>query len=275
MFTLDPIHPVYSAVVETVAVRPQISIAELHEHLTSKAGITISLAQLYRVVSRMADAQIVVKIDGKLSLNLMWISYLEFIAGRARRITQHRMDDFPLKPGEKKTYRAGTLYDVEAVWNHVLISLYRAHQEEKMLFKYYSHAWWQLGRNAEEMTFYARLKAAGIGCHWIFGDDTPMDRTGAARIGEVYPALCLADAPFPHSGYNLNVFGEYVVECILPEKIARQFDFFFNTVKTMKEFDNDMFSDIFSMRGPYKITVWRNAKQADLLRRKLTALFKA
>jgi hypothetical protein len=271
MFTIDPIHPIYSAVVEMVAVYPQITIGELHDHLKKKMKLQISLAHLYRVVTRMIDGQILIKNHGKLSLNLMWVSYVEFIAGRAKRILQHA-EDFSLRPGERKTYEAHSLLDVEAVWNHVLVSLYRS-LKEKTIHKYYSHAWWQLGRNAEEISFYKRLKEGGIECHWVFGSDSFLDQVGAKRVNEVFTGVAAKDAPFPIEGYNLNVYGEYVIECILPDKICRHFDLFFGNVKSMKEFDHELFLDIFGMRGKYKVTVWRNAKQADLLRKKLLTYF--
>jgi hypothetical protein len=271
MFTIDPIHPVYSAVVEMVAVYPNITVSELHAHLASKLKIQISQAQLYRVVTRMVDSQILIKVHGKLVLNLMWISYVEYIAGRAKRIAQH-VDDFTLGMGEKRIYEARSLFDVESIWNHVLVSLYRKIQE-KQLHKYYSHAWWQLGRNAEEISFYKQLKDRGIDCHWLFGSDSFLDRIGAERIREVFPATTTTSPPFPHDNYNLNVYGEYIIECILPEKISKHFAFFFEKVETLKEFDHDMFMDIFGMRGKYKVTVWRNKKQADALRAKLATYF--
>ncbi len=266
MFTLDPIHPIYSCVIEIVAVYPRITIGKLHEHL-KRRKIDISLAHLYRVVSRMTDAQVITKVKGELLINLMWVSYMEFIIERAKKVTQN-VSDFPLEPGKKRVYEARSLLDVEAVWNHVLIALYRTTQE-KQLYKYYSHAWWQLGRNAEELSFYKRLKEGGIDCHWVFGNDTFLDKAGAQRISEVFPAVTIKTPPFPSDGYNLNVYGEYVVECILPEKIAKHFSFFFGRVKSMKDFDNDLFLDIFAMQAPYKLTVWRNPAQADLLRKRL------
>lgn len=270
MFSVDPIHPIFSAVIEVVAVTPRVTIAELHAKL-KKAGVKVSLANLYRVVTRMVDKQILLKVKGELTINLMWVSYLEFIAGRAKRIMQHS-DEFPLAVGEKRTYAVKTLFDVEAVWNHVLVSLYRMLQV-KELHKYYSHAWWQLGRNAEEISFYKQLKERGIECRWVIGDDTFLDKVGAERIREVFPAVTLSEQPFPKHGYNLNVYGDYIVECILPDNVEKHFAFLFKKTTNMKEFDPAFFTDLFSLRGNFKVTVWRNAKQAKALRESLTRYF--
>ncbi len=270
MYTLDPIHPVYSTVLEIVAVHPNITTAEIFEQLQTMK-IELSLPQLYRIITRMIDTQIVVKVHGKLSLNLMWISYIEFIAARAKRIMQHT-DEFVLNEGEKKVFEGHSLFDVEAIWNHILVSLYRMVQV-KEIHKYYSHAWWQIGRNAEEISFYKQLKDRGIQCQWVIGADTFLDRLGAAHINEVYESVTTKQPPFPKDGYNLNVYGDYIVECILPDKISKRFEYFFTQVRSEEAFSQDVFLDIFSMRGKYKVTVWKNKKQAALLRATLAAYF--
>lgn len=271
MFTIDPIHPVYSAIIEMVAVYPNISIGVVHQKLQKNLSINISSAQLYRVITRMVDSQILIKIDGKLTVNLMWVSYVEFIASRAKKVLQNT-DDFPLRVGEKKIYTANSLLDLEAIWNHILVSLYRLLQE-KNLFKYYSHAWWQLGRNAEEIDFYRQLQTKGIECHWVFGSNTFLDQHGANRIREVFPAVTLNEAPFPKEGYSLAVYGEYIIESIMPEKTIRNFSHFFHSTTSIEGFDEDLFLDIFAMRAKYKLSVWRNAKQAALLQKKLHTFF--
>jgi hypothetical protein len=267
MYSIDPIHPIYSAIIEIVSVYPHISVAELQVSLQKKMRVEISLAQLYRTITRMVSSQVLIKSNGKLSLNLMWVSYIEFVAARAKKILQH-VDGFPLEEGQKKVYQASSLFEVEAIWNHLLVSLYRF-AGEKNLYKYYSHAWWQFGRNAEEMDFYQKLKEQGINCYYIFGDTTFLDKTAEKRVGEVFSSVAVQHAPFPKDGYNLNVYGEYIIECILPEKTARYLDFFFKKVKNMKQFEHDVFLDIFTQSGRYKVTVWRNVKQSMLLRETL------
>ena len=273
MFLFDPIHPVFSSIVQAIAVRPQMTIRELHTYLHKNQKMDISLAHLYRTVTRMTEHQILIKSHRRLSLNLMWVSYVEFIAARAKRIQQNT-GDYPLRIGEKRVHEAQSLFDVEALWNHILVSLYRVSQV-KQIYKYYSHAWWQLGRNAEEISFYQQLKERGIDCRWIFGDATFLDTLGAKRVREVYDVVTTRTPPFPKEGYNLNVYGDYIVECILPEKIARHFSFLFGNAKSEKDFDEDLFLDIFSLRASYKITVWRNPKQAAILRKKLSGYFGA
>ena len=114
MFTIDPIHPVYSAVIEVLSIFPRMTVADLRTQLKKSMKIDISQAQLYRIVTRMVETQLLLRVDGRLSLDLMWMSYVEFIAGRAKRILQHG-DEFPLQPGQKRKYEANSLLHMEAI----------------------------------------------------------------------------------------------------------------------------------------------------------------
>ncbi len=272
MFLLDPVHPIYSTIVEVVSINPGVSIADLHSILRKKMRMSVSLAHLYRIVMRMIDTQILIKVHGKIMLNLMWVSYVGFVMQRAGKIASHA-EGIVLKEGEKRVFDAHSLFEVEAIWNHILVSLYGMLRQKK-LHKYYSHAWWQFGANAEDAVFYRSLKEKGIECRWIFGSNTFLDSLASKILNETFEAVVLKEPPFPKEGYSLNVYGDYIIESLLPDSIAKHFSLFFSSVKVIKDFDQALFTDLFLMRGKYKVTVWRSPKQAELLREKLNRYFR-
>ena len=87
MFCLDPLHPIYNAILEAVAAQPGITMAQLHDTVRKKHKVDTSLQHLYRTVSRLIDDQILLKAQVKLSINAMWLSYLEFFADT--RLVEH------------------------------------------------------------------------------------------------------------------------------------------------------------------------------------------
>lgn len=276
VFAFDPLHPLQSRILEVVGRRPEISIADLHAELKKKRSHAISLQHLYRILTKMTDEQMLVKVKSSVSVNLMWMSYVEFFAQRCQRTSLEqlqRVGGFPLEPGRKKTFEVHSLAALETMWNHVLVELYRITQV-KDLYKYYSHAWWQLTDKGVSPAFYAALQEKGILCRWLFGNGTALDRGASQRISAVFPALIALDPPFPREGYNLNVYGEYIIECILPERIASHLSFFFERVKSPEQFDQELFLDLFSMKADCKLTVWRNAKQAETMAAKIGRYFK-
>lgn len=276
MFCLDPLHPIFNAILDIVSKSPGISMSELHSQLTKEKHIDVSLQHLYRTVTRMTDEQILLKTKGKVSVNLMWASYLQFFAEQTRKAAVHSQKNtpmLPLKEGERKVFELDTLADVETIWNHVLVQLYGMTPDVKMLFKYYSHAWWQLSDKTGQKEMYKRIADAGIRCHWLFGSTSFLDKHTAEINNKVFLAKCTDAPPFPAEGYNTNVYGDYILECIFPDNIAKHFAFLFRSVKSMEEFDARLVADLFSMKGKFKVTVWRNWRQAETVRAKIAQYF--
>lgn len=266
MFTLDPLHPLYTAILDAVAGTPHISLAELHATLRRRR-VDITLQHLYRTVNRMVEEQILLKSGTTVSVNLMWLSYLEFFAGRAKTtILQDRSQQvFPLKDGERRMFKVHCLLDLQTIWNHLLVELYRS-EPQKYLFKYYSHAWWQLGKHSLDPAFYKRITELGVRCYWVFGNTTFLDHHAADLHKDLMDVRLVEKPPFPSEGYCLNVYGPYVFECLFPEKITKHFDFIFHNVTAFEQFDPEIFSDIFLLKVPLTLKVSRSEKQAAPLR---------
>ncbi len=274
MFSVAPLHPLHNGILELVARYPEMTVAQLHERLRTKLNIKTSLQHVYRVATQMTKEQVLVRVHGKISLNLMWVSYLGFYAERAQlsaREAQAVKMEFPLNPGERRKYAVSSLLEAETVWNHVLVQLYRT-VGGKELLKYYSHAWWLLGKHARDIAFYQELANRGIRCRWVLGNDTPLDRFGAERLKSVFTAVISKKPPFPTEGYNVNVFGEYVLECLFPEKLQNDLAVFFREAQTAEDFDEERFADLFSRPIRCTVTLWRNAALAEELRNKIAPL---
>lgn len=268
MFRLDPVHPLFDAIVDIVAKEPGIPVSRLHERL-AKNGQAVTLQHLYRTVRKLGDEQMLLKTKGGLRVNLLWLTYLEYFAEKTKRTLLEDAAErvVPLKQRQRVTFKVDTLHEVQTLWNHLLIQLYRA-SPQKYLFKYYSHAWWQLGKHTLDTGFYRKIKEKGVSCYWLYGNDTFLDREAAGKNKDLYASRIHPNAPFPKEGYNVNVYGEYVLECLFPEQIANHFALLFQA-RSRSEFDADLFSDVFALKGPYKVSLWRNERQAAPLRAKI------
>jgi hypothetical protein len=270
MFSVAPLHPLHNGILELVARHPEMTIADLHRELLRSKKTATSLQHVYRIVTKMTEEQILVKMKGKVSLNQMWISYLAFYAERSRKASAEAKagQTVPLREGERRRFIASSLLEVETIWNHLLVELYRG-IGAKTLHKYYSHAWWLLGKHARDVSFYKELSDRGIRCLWLFGNDTPLDRHGADRLQSVFPSAITVDPPFPKEGYNLNVYGDCILECLFPEKLQQELSSFFAKTPSSDAFDHEHFLDLFSQPARCTVTVWRNARQAEVLRGKI------
>ena len=277
MFCLDPLTPLFNATVDIVAEHPGIAIADLRSALKKRSGIDVSLQHVYRTVTRLTEAQILLKRKKQLFLNLLWLSHVELFAQNAKQRLLEGQDLQSLSalaPEKRLAFTARSLREMQAVWHHLLIQLNRIvpAAQRRQLHKYYAHAWWLLQENGGDASFYERIAAKGVECFWLIGNDTFLDRRAMERYKKIF-AIALTDhSPFPKEGYNLNVFGEYVVECVFPKAIADHLVLLFRSVRSAKEWDAAVFENILDIPAPFTVTVTRSAAKADQLRAKIARL---
>ena len=264
MTAFDPLHPLQSRILEILAASPKLDVQDIHNHLKKD----VSVPNLYRIISQMVDAHMLVREDGKLSLNLIWIPHVLSFAETVRKTyTQQSktMEFAPLKKKERREYMSESLSALDSIWFHLLMKIGNE-SKSKQWYAYNAHPWHVLGVPATELRGYESMGKSGLKTNMLYGNDTFLDRYGAKLVrAEKFHTAINAENPFPKEEYLLWVCDEYVIDCILPVNIAERFSHFFNSVHSIKEFDAQVFSDIFHMKARCKITLRRNKKEADKL----------
>lgn len=268
MANLDPLHPLQSSILETLGSKQALTIADLHADLR-KEGVDVSLPNLYRTISQMIDAQMLVKGHGKISLNMVWVAHLtSFFRTVTKTYVEQRTDEFqfPLKENERREFWADSLMGLDPVWAHVLLRITKGPQKHPA-YMFNSHPWYSLGMRETETRFYQSMVASGHPLVILYGNDTFLDRYGERliRVRNVNGSIA-PDIPFPKEECALWVCDDHILECLFPPSIAKYFAFFFNTVESIGDFDAEQFSDIFRMKARCKITVRRDGKEAQRLR---------
>ncbi len=273
MFRIGPTDHLYDTIIRMVSREPEISVADLHRAL-KKSKTSVTLQHLYRKINTLVSEEIMIKRNSKLTLNLVWLSYMEFFAteSRERLISDRTKAVFPLKKGQRISFSASTIGDVQTLWNHLLIQLHRA-SPQKQLYKYYSHSWWVWNKRTLDVNFYRKIYENGVRCLWLYGGNTLLDREAAQMYPDILDSCIAPDAPFPKEGYNLNVYGDYVFECIFPENIAKHLELVFRSIDSVTKEDKEFLDDIFTMRGDFTVTVWHNPQLASKLRTKIGRYF--
>jgi hypothetical protein len=275
MYCLDPISPLFNAIVEMLADSPHLPVSELHAGLRKKK-LKVTLQHLYRVVNRMVEAQIVLKERGKLSLNRLWLAQVGIFAENAVKRLEGEGGRawFPLKDGQHILLTADTLAGVQAVWYSTLAQLYdHLGKDVKVVYKYYAHAWWLTNESDAARKFFREIGKRGVVCYWLFGNDNYLNRTAVKEYKDIFHMRIAHRAVFPTEGYNLNVYGDYVLECIFPQTVSKHLKLLFSSIASDKDFDPALLKDIFDLKGKYVIKLWKNAKLAAQLREKVRQFF--
>ena len=108
----------------------------------------------------------------------------------------------------------------------------------------------------------------------LYGDNTFLDRYGTkkARLSGIEAeAVQHAElsAPFRRDDHLVWDAGSHVIECIIPEVLARHFSFFFHAVTGIEGFDPQLFSDVFRMKAVCSVSIRRAEREAEEWRERI------
>jgi hypothetical protein len=273
---LDPIHPLQSTVIELLASTPGLDVQSIHRALQDRA-VEASLPNLYRLVRQLTSAQVLSRADNKYYLNRIWIANVaELIrTADARHATAQRGGVLPAKTGQTVSHTAASLQALDPVWNDLLGTVAEMGGTKQWYF-YNAHPWYSLGTRETEYRLFRGLTARGIQLNIAYGAQSFLDNYGAKliRLRGVKSRTCSRPL-FPGIGYIVWVCDDYVIECEIPRPVAQLFQFHFDHVVTIEDFDPAQFSDLFRMHSHCKLTVRRDPAEAKQLVAKIRSAVNA
>jgi hypothetical protein len=206
----------------------------------------------------------------------VWLAHLTSFVEQAKKTHAEttRILEAPLKPNERREFKADSLYALDPIWFQLLLDCAKLSQG-KSCYVYNSHTWYTLGMHDQDERGWRGLTEHGTSCYFLCGNDTFLDRHGLKLLQmQNYHTAVTEDPPFPADGYNINICGDYIIEGIFPEAIRKHFALFFESVKSIDQFDAELFADVFRMKAKCKITVRRNVEEAEKLRKSIKRYFK-
>ena len=275
MAVLDPLHPLQSAIIETLVTKFPLTIEQLHQQINKTYGIEVSRQNLYRTASQLLAAQLLVREKSALSLNRIWVSHALSLGEQLKRNyfgSDSQPKKFP-KENSSKEFKAGSLAQLDPLWTDMLVEL-SENTRSQSLYAYNSHPWYSIGMRDTEQRVFEGLVSRGAEIHMLYGNETFLDQFGLRLINfPGFHAYCCQNSGFPSEGYALWVGGAYIVEVIFPTLINRQFKVFFDSVRSVEQLDIELFSNIFEIKARCSIKISHDKSRANKLRAKLKHYF--
>jgi hypothetical protein len=269
--SFDPLHPLQSAIIETLCLTAECSTKELYQAISKEYNIETSSANLYRIVQLMFEQQILTKHKGKLSLNKLWIEQIKQHIERFESLRSHNYEHpiAKLVDGERTEFWSDSLANLDSIWNSTL-SYVASQDENKKWYYYNAHAYHALAMPDEEIKLYNTITGMGFEYYFLWGNDTYLDQYGAnlMKVDKLYK--CVSDNhSFPQSGYICNSCGDFMIECFFPEATISHFNAYFNYIQDIKDFELDIFRDIFHIKSKCKISVRRDSHDAQVFQQQI------
>lgn len=105
---------VYDKIFFTLAQYQDLSIQELHKHISHKEKI--SLPNFYKIIDTLLENQMVTKEQGKIKLHTAWILSLFELHNNVRKTyIENNTLKLDLKEGEQKVFYASSLVDIDNI----------------------------------------------------------------------------------------------------------------------------------------------------------------
>lgn len=241
----------------------------LLEKLQSGKG-AISKQAFYKTLRKLIEDEVVVVRSKVASLSHVWILKMSQFFENAKRsysIETQGEDFLLLNDGERVSYTFKTPEQTDMFWGHAFSVLVDT-MKEKTVFLYNPHEWFLLARYHTERTLFDDLLKRNKTLLVLSGHNTVLDKFIQKDFDGVNSQhFALEHMPFEKENYHFNIFGDFIIEARLDEKVAKEIHSFYTTTKVFTKDAERRIKAIVSKKGKNKLTISRNKKKAEHLRK--------
>jgi len=261
------------AIIKIVAENGFLTVFELHNELWDM----ISLPQLYKKIQSFVDNHILVKESKKISLNKKWIlEYINLWKTIESTYLNKSIDISWLEEWKLRKYTAWSLYELDGIWASLLAELNIYYEYDKVNYSYDSHAYHIIGMRKVNEELFDNIWKRNATTFYLLWNDTMLDQYWVSLLTQLSNTIVLADVETKllKQWYFLNVIWDYYLEVLLPKALNDYFELIFSTTSSMKEFNLQLFEQIFHMKIPVSLTLVKNAISAKQFANEIELSFK-
>jgi len=228
---------------------------------------------VYAALRSLKAQEIVLTNKGISSLNIAWVNqmvdYLNFT--KNKYVTNDNQGSFlDLEDKEKIKYYFNTANKGDVFWTHAYYLLLECLTENEPVFLYNSHEWFLLARTENEKAVISSTINKSHKFLLTSGSDTFLDKQVRKYFdGDKSQYNILAVPLFKENNYYLNIFGDFLIEVWLDQKIAQKIDEFYQTTIQWDENAEIKIKEIINASGRMKMIISRNRAKAEKLKKTL------
>ena len=263
-------------IIDILAAENGLTIPELDRRLMDCGCDLLSPATLYRRILRLQENQIVLRHSRRCYLNPIWVKEL---ARRAEQLQAAHKDipiRMPDREGDALEFSAPSLRLLDPLWNLVILEIGRR-SESGDFYGYNARAWYAIGMTESEVSLFRALQDQGIHTSLHYGCRSPLDEQGAALVDQVAGLNVRVKKQVPpmRNGHIFWAGDRYLVECVLPAPVQREFARVFDPVANADDLDGRSLSAVFDLKSRCRIRVVKSRKRATAARQELNLRFGA
>lgn len=259
------------AVIGVVSKQKDLSVQWLYEQVCN-AGISVSLPNFYKIIAHMVDDQILIRPKGRVQLHALFMRYLFGLTEASTKayFDQENSSIHHIAVGQQESWEENTLYDLNVIRMDLLWQLVKMHEWETS-YHYCSHPYHLLATPLKEKTNLEELTTSEDKSYILIGNNTFLDRYAAQQLADDKFLIKCADkeTPFPTEGYCVDIIGDYIVECMLPQNMSEHFVPFFQTIVWIEWYKPELLCQVLKMKSPCTIKLIHSPEHAQKMKMKI------
>ena len=254
-----------------------ISTIELIEMISGIRAKTTKQG-VYRVLRKLKNEEKIV-IHGKLiSLSLHWIKTMNEFFSLAQFYYSSKFansDSFlSVREKDKVVYFFKNLKLLDSFWSHAFHMFTEISNPKEPIFVYNPHEWFSYARQETEQTLIKTLNEQLRQILITVTNDDSLDRELSKKFNSDLVQYYISDKKvFERENYYFNIFGDYLIEVFIDEKIAKEIDGFFKKTKVFNDKTKEQLFSIISRNGRNKLIVSKSKRKAEKYKKILSKSF--
>lgn len=262
-------------VVEGARLGPVVIVDLISSIQDARPGTTKQA--VYVAIRKLKKDDVVVTYNKRVALNQAWVGrmYNFFSLAQKNYFDSLVFDDsfLNLSDGERVTYHFKSPLVTDQYWAHIFRLLTDLVPREVPVMLWGPHQWFMIARKESETQLFEVFAEQDKLVCVSAGGKTPMDVASRQYYDGEHAKYSSGIDMSLKSNQYINVFGDYIIDVRLDEKVSRAIDNFYIKNKEESPRSAAELKKIVKTAGKNKFTVMRNRKKAQKLRRQLAKNF--
>lgn len=246
----------------------ELKVNQIDENLVSRFGIASSQSTVYRRIADLRKMQVLLVFKRKVSINPIWVEHIQKFLARFDTRAQHSSgikSMLPKREGEKRVFNAHSLFEIDPVWNSILLEI-GSMQDEKVLKGYNARSWHALTMPESENALYHSLSQRNVQTEIFFDGSSPLIDYSENQLQK--NGLTIKKVNLTNEPENLFVWvgKNYSVECVLPNYFSTELLNSFDELSEPRAQKLEELSGLFEKKVNCKLIVTKSLRRAENLK---------
>jgi len=256
----DKIESTKDIIVKILSEEFPLSLPKIKNILQKKFHKSISYQGIYKELNKLIEAKIVTKEEKQYMLNKDWILKVnqyskEVYLKYNNKITHSIKDILNLKKeGDTMTLEFDSYFEIDKFFIDFLMIFNNYFDKKDSILMHYRNNWWPFLYTTDEFNFMNNLKS---NFYTLCIPNSNLDNWACNFEKNIGLKVKILNQKTPF--WSFNLFGDYVINYIVDEKIYLKLKKFFSQNNELKDINLKELLEIINLKGKFKVIFMKNS----------------